>query len=98
MRRWPWLLVPCALLALALRFSLHPNRALEQWEELPGVEGLITRAEALPAERRHLNDLFYGARKEEVPWAPGAPVFGGRSSIFDGFSTIFDLECGFSAG
>eukprot|EP00439_Symbiodinium_sp_Y106_P006912 s1463_g1.t1 len=45
-------------------------QAAETWEELPGIDKVIRKAQSLKQEKpmRNLQDLFYDSQPEELPW------------------------------
>mmetsp|Transcript_54482 Transcript_54482/g.121909 ORF Transcript_54482/g.121909 Transcript_54482/m.121909 type:complete len:374 (-) Transcript_54482:393-1514(-) len=84
-RRWYWaggavaLLAVVGLVAKASSSGLVSTKdskaalnldEVERWEDLPGMDGIIRKAQALkpPHPLRNLNDLFYDSQPEELPW------------------------------
>ncbi|CAE7350829.1 unnamed protein product [Symbiodinium natans] len=53
-------------------FSASATRGgeVQDWEELPGMDKVIKKAQSLTLKHplRNLNDLFYDSQPEEVPW------------------------------
>ncbi|CAE6967693.1 unnamed protein product [Symbiodinium sp. CCMP2456] len=45
-------------------------QAAETWEELPGIDKVIRKAQSLKQDKpmRNLQDLFYDSQPEELPW------------------------------
>ncbi|CAE7664219.1 unnamed protein product, partial [Symbiodinium sp. CCMP2456] len=76
-----WYMAGAAVAALALvgvvakvsHSSLSKSKTLdeiENWEELPGMDQVIHKAQALKMDKplRNLQDLFYDSQPEELPW------------------------------
>jgi len=76
-----WYMAGAAVATLALvgvvakvsHSSLSKSKTLdeiENWEELPGMDQVIHKAQALKMDRplRNLQDLFYDSQPEELPW------------------------------
>ncbi|CAE7362055.1 unnamed protein product [Symbiodinium natans] len=53
-------------------FSASAGRGgeIQDWEELPGMDKVIKKAQSLTLKHplRNLNDLFYDSQPEELPW------------------------------
>ncbi|CAE7269148.1 HERC1, partial [Symbiodinium sp. CCMP2456] len=45
-------------------------QAAETWEELPGIDKVVRKAQSLKQDKplRNLQDLFYDSQPEELPW------------------------------
>ncbi|CAE7369212.1 unnamed protein product, partial [Symbiodinium necroappetens] len=76
-----WYMAGAAVAALALvgvvakvsHSSLSKSKTLdeiENWGELPGMDQVIHKAQALKMDKplRNLQDLFYDSQPEELPW------------------------------
>ncbi|CAE7246246.1 unnamed protein product, partial [Symbiodinium microadriaticum] len=66
-------LVLVGVVAKVSHSSLSKSKTLdeiENWEELPGMDKVIHKAQALKMDRplRNLQDLFYDSQPEELPW------------------------------
>ena len=58
-------------------FSASAGRGgeIQDWEELPGMDKVIKKAQSLTLKHplRNLNDLFYDSQPEELPWIRTEP-------------------------
>eukprot|EP00439_Symbiodinium_sp_Y106_P072034 s1855_g13.t1 len=63
-RDWLW------CVAVQFRKLKGTIQAAETWEELPGIDKVIRKAQSLKQDKplRNLQDLFYDSQPEELPW------------------------------
>ncbi|CAE7309488.1 unnamed protein product, partial [Symbiodinium sp. KB8] len=72
-RKWYFLGAGLALLGVAgvvAKATTSTIQAAETWEELPGIDKVIRKAQSLKQDKpmRNLQDLFYDSQPEELPW------------------------------
>lgn len=78
-RKWRFFFLGLGSVTLLTLMTLYANNAedmvrrvdldpVNEWEEIPGIHGIIDRAQRLEQPKRELSDLFYGGSPSEMPW------------------------------